>query len=139
MKSEAVRQIEQALGAVLPDVHAESLDNMEADIHSQVYLLGAEADDPHNILQINQTLREQADWQGWSERYLAFATNGVADYFVYDTSTRPWQVFYVDPTQTIEQSHAMCAADDFVFSDYDQWQAYILDSADEQAQDEGED
>ena len=116
--------IEREFRITLPTKHRAALDDLDDRIHVSTLMLKPEGLKLEDIFYVNADLRNS--WQGWNERWLAFATNECGDYFAYDLASIPYRVVYIDPIETVEESVSRCEAEGFVFPTFDAWYEYEL-------------
>ena len=117
-----IARVEQVLGFSFPRAHRQDLERRDSEVREACEFLLVDGTEQRDLLKKNVWLR-QNHWQGWTPRYIAFASNGCGDYFAYDLNFEPYRIIYVDPLETLEETAKEPSIDNVVFLSYDEWRA----------------
>ena len=118
-----LEQIESVYGFQFPDRHRKDLEDRSNQIHSAVEFLFPDDPGIRDFVKCNEKLR--SGWKKAGVNVVAFATQGCGDFFAYDISKTPYQVFVIDPTWDVPESLAAATAQENGLEEYDEWRERI--------------
>jgi hypothetical protein len=118
-----IDDIETAYSVRLPKRHRTAILDAADPIHQACEFLVI--DGPGVLLPIHKTntfLRTQ-QIEEWPNFLFAFASNGVGDYFAYDTRRSPYKIVYIDPDLYMDENLAHKEGD-LKFDSFVDWHSY---------------